>query len=272
MRGQMRHRTRERGLTLLELMIVVAIIGVALLALRSSLRVLTNFGLSQDADELAAMLRRASQLAVERGEQHRVVFDLEKGVYRIDVCQGLAGLSRNEQVDPDKEEVEQAVQKGQEKLRDLPQDALAAGDPEEALVRAKAIAGHHVGDRTCTPAQGGISGVRHDPNKRYIQVGEDNADWIRNLNVASGVKFEEIWVQHKEGSTKKGEVAIYFFANGSAEKAVLLLSDPDEHYRSVMVHGLTGRIEQKSGKLDDVDAHMLRNVMGDKDQEREVDR
>ena len=34
----------------------------------------------------------------------------------------------------------------------------------------------------------------------------------------------------------------------------------------------TGRITQKSGKLEDVDAHMLRNVLGDKDKQREVDR
>jgi len=267
------HRKHQRGLTLLELLIVVAIIGVALVALSSSINILGNFGLSNDADELAAMLRRAGQLSVERGEQHRVVFDLEKGVYRIDVCHGQAALSRNEQVDPDKEKVEQAVQKGQDRLRDLPQDALTAGDPEEAMVRAKALAGHHIGDRLCTPAQGGISGVKHDSNKRYVQINDADADWIRNLNASSRIKFKEIWVQHKEGSTKdKGEVAIYFFANGSSEKAVVLLSDPDDRFRTIMVDGLTGRISQKGGKLDDVDQHMLRNLMGNKDKEREVDK
>lgn len=261
-------------MTLLELMVVIAIIGVALFAMRSSIRVLTNFGLSQDSDELAAMLRRAGQLAVERGEQHRVVFDVEKGVYRIDVCQGAAALARNEQIDADRDKVEKAVERGQDRLRDLPQDALAGGgDPEDAMVRAKALSGHHIGDRTCVPAQGGVSGVAHDANKRYVQIGDDNADWIRNLNFSSGVKFEEIWVQHKDGSTKgKGEVAVYFFPNGSAEKAVILLTDGDDHYRTILVNGLTGRIEQRSKKLDDVDEHMLRNVIGDKDKAREADR
>lgn len=254
---------------MLELLIVIAIIGIAMVALSSGLNILTNFALSEDSDELSAMLRRASQLAVERGEQHRVVFDLEKGGYRIDQCSGPATIARNEAIEVDKEKVEQAVQKGQEKLKDVPSDALAVGDPEAAMDRAKALAGHHIADRTCQPAQGD-SGVHHSAFKTNVKIGDQEADWVRALNPK--VKIEEIWVQHKEGSTKgKGEVAIYFFPDGSAEKAVIQLTDGDAR-RTVLVYGLTGKIEQKSGKLDDVDAHMLRNALGNKDKERESDR
>jgi prepilin-type N-terminal cleavage/methylation domain-containing protein len=273
MRDHDRHtrrlRVSQRGLTLLELLIVVAIIGIALYALSSSLRILGGFGLSEDSDELAAMLRRASQLAIERGEQHRVVFDLEKGGYRIDVCQGQAALARNEAIDPDKEKVEEALKKGQDKLRDVPQDALAVGDPDEAMKRAKALAGHHIGDRMCAPAMGGESGVHHSMNKKNLQIGDDDADWIRALN--RSVKFSEIWVQHKDSSTKKGEVALYFFPNGSAEKAVIEMTDGDG-YRTLIVNGLTGRIQQKTGRLEDVEAVMLRNVMGKREKERETDK
>jgi hypothetical protein len=37
----------------------------------------------------------------------------------------------------------------------------------------------------------------------------------------------------------------------------------------VLVFGLTGRVELHDGELKDVNDHMLRNVMGDKDQKRE---
>lgn len=264
---------QQRGLTLLELLIVIAIIGFALIALGRSVNILGNFGLSEDADELSAMLRRASQLAVERGEQHRVVFDLDKGAYRVDVCAGAATLSRNEQTDPDKEKVDQAVQKGQDRLKDLPTDALSSSggaDAEDSLARAKALSGHHVGDRMCQPAQGGMSAVSHSTIKKNLTAGDDVADWVRALD--RKVKFSEIWVQHKDGSTKKGDVAIYFFPNGSAEKAVIELTDGDGGYRTVLVNGLSGQVTQKNTKLDDPDAHMLRNVMGDKDKQREADK
>ncbi len=264
-------RQHQAGMTILEMMIVIAIVGLGLYALRSGLRGITKADLVEDAEELSAMLRRASQLALEHGEQHRVVFDLDKNAYRIDVCQGPAGLQREEAVTNNEEDTKKAVEKGNEKLRDLPPDTLAVGDPEEAMRRAKAIAGHHVADRTCVPAQAGVSGVLHNVKKRYVQINNEDADWIRNLNVVAGIKFSEVWVQHKDLSTKKGEVAIYFFPTGSAEKAVIEMTD-GEYVRTVMVAGLTGRVTQKSGKLEDVDTHMLRNVMGDKDKQRESDK
>jgi type II secretory pathway pseudopilin PulG len=259
-------------MTLLEIMVVIAIIGVGLVLLRSGVRGITKADLVEDTEELAAMLRRASLLAIEKGEQHRLVIDIEKGIYRIDVCQGPAALAREEAITNDEEKTKRAVEKGTEKLRDLPADALAVGDPDEAMRRAKAIAGHHIADRTCMPATEGISGVNHNVKKAYLKIGEMQADWIRNLNVVVGIKFQEVWVQHMHDSVKKGEVAIYFWPSGSAEKAVIELGNNDGDVRTIMVHGLTGRIQQKSSKLEDVDSHMLRNVMNERDKVRESDK
>jgi len=66
----------------------------------------------------------------------------------------------------------------------------------------------------------------------------------------------------------KGQVAIYFFPTGSAEKAVVEMTDGSETF-SVLVSGLTGRIELKDGTLRDVNEHMMRNALGDKDKPRE---
>jgi len=267
-----RRHVHSRGFTLLELMIVIAIIGLMMYVMATGFRRITKADLVEDVDELAAMLRRTSQLAIESGEQHRIVFDLEKGVYRIEMCQGAAALARNEAVTNDEDKTKDAIEKGKDRLRDLPEDALAVGDPDEAVHRAKAIAGHHIADRMCAPATSGVSGVAHGIHKPTLQVGEKAAEWVRNLNIPSGIKFSEIWVQHRDQGIKDGEAAIYFFPNGSAEKAVILLEDEDHDFRTVMVNGLTGRVTQKSGKLDDVDEVMLRNVMGQKDKQRENQR
>src|SRR5512143_1465150 len=90
-----------RGMTLLELMIVLAIMASLLVLGRIGLRALTGADLVESATELTAVMKRASQLAVEHGEMHRVVFDLDKSAYVVEVCKGAKTIQRNEKVRPD---------------------------------------------------------------------------------------------------------------------------------------------------------------------------
>src|ERR1043166_8933186 len=78
----------QRGMTVLEIMIVLAIIGGPFFVGRSGVRPGTKADLVEDSTELTAVLRRASELAVEHGELHRVVLDLESQAYLVEVCQG----------------------------------------------------------------------------------------------------------------------------------------------------------------------------------------
>src|SRR5215218_2044654 len=123
-----RSRTRPRGMTVLEIMIV---------------------------------------LAVEHGELHRVVLDLEAQAYAVEVCQGQIAVVRNELLKADDEETRRALERGRQRLAGLPSDALAVGDPEEASRRAAALAGHHVADRVCKPADDSITGDAG--GKRWIR-------------------------------------------------------------------------------------------------------
>lgn len=253
-----RRRRPPRGMTVLEIMLVLAVIGAGAFIVRGAVRSFTKADLVENATELAAVLRRAGGLAIENGELHRVVFDLEKHAYVVEVCQGQAAIVRNEKLRADEEETKRALEKGKQRLSELPEDALATGDPDEAMRRTIAIAGHHIADRTCVPAEGSTG---------------DSAGkgWMRALYSGKGIKFKEIWVQHQTESVKKEQVAIYFFPAGSAEKAVVEITDGDETF-TVLVHGLTGRVELRDGALRSVDDHMMRNVMGRKDAQRESDR
>jgi hypothetical protein len=260
-------RRANAGLTVLELMIVIAVIGAGAYLLRAGLRAVTKADLVEDATEFSAILRRTNQLAIELGELHRVVIDLDalnpqaeqRFDYVVERCQGSAAIARNEQLRPDEEGVKRAADRGRQKMSQLPPDALAVGDPDEAMKRTLAVAGHHVADRTCSPAVDGFTG---DPSGKK---------WGRALRVAKGIKFKQAWVQHRDDRVSKGQVAIYFFPTGTATKAVVELTDGGEVY-SVLVHGLTGRVELRDGALRDPEDHMLRNVMGDKDAKRETDK
>ena len=83
-----------RGMTVLELMIVLAIIGGAMILVRSGFRMITKADLVENSTELASVLRRANQLAIEHGEMHRVVIDLDTGYYQVEVCRGSLAIQR----------------------------------------------------------------------------------------------------------------------------------------------------------------------------------
>ena len=77
-------------MTILEIMIVLAIIGAGAILVRTGFRMLSKADLVENATELATVMRRASQLAMEQGEMHRVLFDLEKHGYLVEVCPDCA--------------------------------------------------------------------------------------------------------------------------------------------------------------------------------------
>lgn len=245
-------------MTVLEIMIVLAIIGAGAILVRSGFRLISKADLVENATEMSAVLKRANQLAIEHGEMHRVVFDFEKGAYVVEVCQGSTSIMRNEKLEKDPEEIKAALERGKQRLEQMPEDALAAGDAEEATKRATAIAGHHIADRQCQPASDAISGDA------------SGKGWARTLYKDKGIKIKQIFVQHRDNAITKGHEAIYFFPAGSAEKAVVELTDGDAVF-TILVHGLTGRVELRDGELNNVDDHMMRNAMGDKNAERDAE-
>ena len=69
-------------------------------------------------------------------------------------------------------------------------------------------------------------------------------------------------VQHLEEPVTEGEVSINFFPLGHAEKALLEVADDEGTQYTVLLHGLTGRVEVRDGEVDP-DKHMRRNAAGD---------
>lgn len=253
-----RRRSHISGMTVLEIMIVLAIIGGGAVLVRSGFRMITKADLVDNATELAAVLRRANQLAIEHGEMHRVQLDLEDHQYIVEVCRGQTAIVRNEKLERKPEDVKDALERGKQRLGQMPEDAFAAGDPDEATKRTLAVAGAHIQDRTCSPADDSITGD------------STGKGWARKLYSGKGIKFKEVWVQHLDKGQTKGRVAIYFWPTGSAEKAVVELTDGSETF-SILVHGLTGRVELRDGELKSIDDHMMRNALGNKDAQRDAE-
>jgi type II secretory pathway pseudopilin PulG len=252
-------RARQHGITVLEMMIVVAIIGGFAYIAAGAFRMVTKADLVDDAQHIAAVMRRTSQLATETGQLHRVVLDFEHKKFAVEVCEGDLTVHRGEaeeKVSPRTRE--DRLQMARERLQEQTKQAAAAvpTSPEDEMKRAAALAGQHVGGAACQPV--GAGAASGDAEGRGLD-GE--------LQAYRGIKFREVWVQHSEDSVTADTVAVHFFPIGSAEKAIVSLTDGGATY-SILVHGLTGRIELVDGEIRDPDEHMMRNAEGDKDAER----
>lgn len=246
-------------MTILEIMVVLAIIGGALFIVRSGFRLITKADLVDDANELNAILGRTNQLSIEHAQQARVVLDLDTQTYVVEICEGSLQIKRDEEARRKKDDIERDKQKGVSKLQSsqLKGDEFSM-DPDDQARRVIALSGEHVEDRKCVPATDNFSGD------------VTGKGFIRRLRANKGIKFKDVYVAHKEGATTKGQVAIYFQPNGTAEKAVIELTDGSEVF-TVLVYGLTGKVELRDGPLKNIDDHMLKNVMGDKDLRKRED-
>src|SRR5258705_822523 len=105
-------------MTVLELLVVLAIIVLLLYGGGLALSKVTEADLVDDTLELASVLRRTNQLAVETGQLHRVVFDFEHGAYDVEVCQGSGTLMRGPDADrvADPRKVQDQIEAARQRL------------------------------------------------------------------------------------------------------------------------------------------------------------
>jgi type II secretory pathway pseudopilin PulG len=238
-------------MTMLEIVVVLIIIaGLMYLGAMAASR-LTRSRLNDDTTSLASVIRRSGQLAAETGLLHRVVLDLDAGTYRVEVCEGgPASIAKNpEQADQvlSVDQKRTALEDAQRRLQSVPQNMLPQGDEESGQDMALALANQLGARRTCSLAA--------------AESGKfDNKDLM--LTISPGVKIRSVWVQHLEEPVSSGLVALHFFPVGSAEKAIVELGDDDDAF-SILIHGLTGRVEVRDSPVDRPEDFFLRDVNGD---------
>ena len=106
-------------MTMLELLVVLGVIGMAMFLGFYVVSAVTKSALRSDTVEVAAALKSAHNLAAQSGMHHRVVFDLDKQTYRIEVCPDPIQLKRGD-------EEEKIDAEALEKLKEQPNPLQAA--------------------------------------------------------------------------------------------------------------------------------------------------
>ena len=246
----------QRGITVLELIVVLGLAGLLIGFFYTAIRYISGADLREDSVEVAATLRAAYNMATTTRKHHRVVFDLDQQIYKIEACDSNIKLhfAERERVleEEDVEALAELAEKGPDGV--LPQDLAQVVSPEQAAQTAAALAGKNLEHAMCA--------------QPTLPTGDaDGRGDTRAIRTDRDIKIRSIAVQHLEDEQTSGIVHINFFPQGRAEKAVIELGDDDNNTYTLLVHGLTGRIEFEEGRLDP-DDHMMRRGDGEKEDER----
>lgn len=267
---------RQAGMTLLEILIVLGVMGGMLFLGIYTLRSVSKSALRAATVEMAAALKSAHNLATQSGMHHRLVIDLDEQTYAIEVCPDPIQLARgqDEEEKVDKEALQRLAE--QPNPLDAPGGLAGAGgalptlpgiagvgaalgevsdtaSPEQAMNAAAAIAGVRVGASRC-----GIAAATGGDQANF-----KDAPNIHALETSGGdIKVRRVHVQHLKEPVISGQVSVNFFPLGHAEKAFLEVADDEGTQFSILLHGLTGRVEVRDGEVDP-DKHMRRDAAGD---------
>ena len=216
---QPRRAGGERGITLLEIMVVLALAGLMMSLAYRALQSARDSDLREEANRVMAIMRMAYNGANGTGQHIRVVFDLEEQKFWMESCAGEIRLKqldddKEEEVDEDKlKEMNEKLERAEAQLRESGQTSdqlgqvLQATSPEKAVEAAAAIEGIRIGSATCQPTGNPLLDVR---NKREeIPVGVVRQDL--------GVRIQKVYVKHLLEPVTEGRVTVNFFPLGFAE-------------------------------------------------------
>jgi len=214
-------RRRQAGLTLLEIMVVLAIIGLLALTLVYGYRRLPATVLRRDATRLTAVLRSAYDRAAASGAHHRVIVDLDQRSYFVERCEGKVQLRPA----ADQREEEDRKQKEAEQTKQLQQ---AQSGPGQVFNEIVSQAGTKIGETAeCGPVTGAMGTVE-------------------TLTNTPEVRINRVYVRHLQRPVDGGKVEVHFFPMGRAERSVIELRVGDETV-SIVVHPLSGRVQIVNG-------------------------
>jgi prepilin-type N-terminal cleavage/methylation domain-containing protein len=215
-----RHKSRksrksQEGMTLIEIIIVTAIIAIASAGVSLSLGALSRANLRAGAGKLGAAMRYAYMRAVTQGTTVRVHFKIPGSTFSIEEAHSGVLLATKK----DKEAKRAQTESG--KIAD-------SVDPWEA---AEARIKHP--DRPSVGAS---------PFEALTNVDGETMKRFHEVSLGRGVQFVKLICPHEPEPRTKGDAAVHFFPGGRSENAFIEIGDGRDGVYTIELRALTGRV------------------------------
>jgi len=185
---------QPRGYTLIELIIVVAVVGVLVAAAVPAMNAVTGANARRAAGEVAGAMRYLFDTAALRRETCRLALDMEARAWWAECTRDRFALSREKSSATRREEDE-------EELADRFTDER---DAERRRLLAKA------------------------------KFGQFSDRLAKKRTLPGSVRFEEVWAEHQREPFSRGMAYVYFFPQGRSEQARVPVVDGDTTYSVVL--------------------------------------
>jgi general secretion pathway protein H len=226
-KGKRRRRRPGAGMTLLEIAVALAIVGVLLGGAVVGFRAVTKSELRGTAGKLAGAIRYSYDRALTTGGYYRLHFNLDEQTYRLETAEGRVVVARDK---------ERAGRGG----RGLDQDEEARREVEDEERRSGTTAG--LPEELLPPPS---------PRRPRFEQFKDSTLPIIQLKK---VRILDMYTPRQVEPYEKGHAYLHFFPDGHTERAVIHLGEAagDQDQYTLFVHPLTGRVEVVPGRKEPV--------------------
>jgi prepilin-type N-terminal cleavage/methylation domain-containing protein len=213
---------RQSGFTLLELLVVLALLGLVMAMVVRGGRSLANSDLRSSATKMSGAIRYLFDRASTTGKIHRLVIDFDEGRYWAEVSDDRIYMAHEKETEQTREE----------------EAATAAREAEEAKQQEEQGGGEGEG-----PA---IDITRYQPQEfrpKKARFSSFKEMAVKPVQIKGDVKLAALFTPRLAEPMSAGHGYIYFFPMGLTEAAQVYLSDESQKtFYTLVVHPLTGRV------------------------------
>jgi general secretion pathway protein H len=226
-----RGRLRARGFTLIEVIVVIAVVGLIMGLGIKGFRSLNRSDLRAASTHLAGTIRFLFDRASTTGKTHRLVLDLEQGRYWAEASDDKFYIPRDTE-SPEaaarREELEAQQEKDDEEKR--------ANQEKEAADRSDS----NTGDTSFDMAKLEVGEFK--PKRARFAAFKELV--YKPETLKKSLVLRSVYTPRVTDPVTAGRAYIYFFPLGQTEPAIVTLSDQQgETIYSLVVHPLTGRVK-----------------------------